>query len=248
MIRAVIADDEPLAREGVRLLLRDDPDVDVVGEAADGGRAAALIGETRPELVFLDVQMPVMDGFAALDAVVAEWLPVIVFVTAYDRYAIKAFEVHAIDYLLKPFTRERFQHALARAKEQLAARGSHEARRKLLELLAERLDAEVQARRFVARAGDGYTLVKPSEIFSVQAQGNYVKLIASSGSHMMRMTMAEVEKRLDPRRFARIHRSAMVNIDCVREITPAWRGDFEVLLTDGQRIRMSRHFRDRLLR
>ena len=156
--------------------------------------------------------------------------------------------MHAIDYLLKPFTRERFHHALARAKEQLAARGSHDARRKLLELLAERLDAEVQARRFVARAGDGYTLVKPTEIVSVQAQGNYVKVIAGSGSHMMRMTMAEVEKRLDPRRFARIHRSAMVNIDCVREITPAWRGDFEVLLTDGQRIRMSRHFRDRLLR
>ena len=164
MIRAIIADDEPLAREGIRLLLRDDPDVDVVGEAADGRRAAALIGEARPELVFLDVQMPVMDGFAALDAVVAEWLPVVVFVTAYDRYAIKAFEVHAIDYLLKPFTRERFQQALARAKEQLAARGSHDARRKLLELLAERLDAEVQARRFVAKAGDGYTLVKPSEI------------------------------------------------------------------------------------
>ena len=247
MIRALIVDDEPLAREGIRLLLRGDPQVEVIGEAADGRRAAALIAELRPDLVFLDVQMPVMDGFAVLDDVVGSGLPVVVFATAYDRYAIKAFEVHAIDYLLKPFTRERFTHALDRAKEQVAARGSHEARRRLLELLADRIEAEGQMRRFVVKAGDGYALVKASEVTSFQAQGNYVKLTTPSGSHMMRMTMVDVERRLDPKAFARIHRSTVVNIDCIREITPAWRGDFEVLLTDGQRLRMSRHFRDRLL-
>ena len=247
MIRTLIVDDEPLARDGVRLLLQEDPGVEVVGEAADGRRAAAMIKEQRPDLVFLDVQMPVMDGFAALDSVAADWLPVVVFATAYDKYAIKAFEVHAIDYLLKPFTRERFRHALDRAREQLAARGSHESRRRLLELLAERIDAEGQTRRFVVKAGDGYRLVKASDITSVQAQGNYVKLTTASGSHMMRMTMADVEKRLDPKVFARIHRSTVVNIDCIRQITPAWRGDFEVLLADGQKLRMSRHFRDRLL-
>jgi two-component system, LytTR family, response regulator len=247
MIRTLIVDDEPLARDGVRLLLQEDPGVEVVGEAADGRRAAAMIKDQRPDLVFLDVQMPVMDGFAALDAVAADWLPVVVFATAYDKYAIKAFEVHAIDYLLKPFTRERFRHALDRAREQLAARGSHESRRRLLELLAERIDAEGQTRRFVVKAGDGYRLVKASDITSVQAQGNYVKLTTASGSHMMRMTMADVEKRLDPKVFARIHRSTVVNIDCIRQITPAWRGDFEVLLADGQKLRMSRHFRDRLL-
>ena len=165
----------------------------------------------------------------------------------YDRYAIKAFEVHAIDYLLKPFTRERFQGALARAKEQIAARGSHESQRRLLELLAARLAAEGQTRRFVVKSGEGYALVKASEISSFQAQGNYVRLTTPSGSHLMRMTMADVEARLDPKQFARIHRSTLVNIDCIHEITPAWRGDFEVLLTDGQRFRMSRHFRDRLL-
>jgi two-component system LytT family response regulator len=247
MIRTLIVDDEPLAREGIRMLLREDSQVEVLAEAADGARAVTLMRELRPDLVFLDVQMPVKDGFAALEAVAGDWLPVVVFATAYDKYAIKAFDVHAIDYLLKPFTRERFQHALTRAKEQLAARGSHESRRRLLELLAERIDAEGQMRRFVVKAGDGYALVKASDISSVQAQGNYVKLTTASGSHMMRMTMADVEKRLDPKLFARIHRSTVVNIDCIRQITPAWRGDFEVLLTDGQKLRMSRHFRDRLL-
>jgi two-component system LytT family response regulator len=247
MIRALIVDDEPLAREGIRLHLRGDDDVSVVGEAADGRRAAALIEETRPDLVFLDVQMPVLDGFGALEAVDPGAVPVVVFATAYDRYAIKAFEVHAIDYLLKPFTRERFNAALARAKEQVAARGGHESRRRLLELLAARLEAEGKTARFVIKSGEAYSLVRASDISSFQAQGNYVRLTTSSGSHMMRMTMADVEKRLDAKQFARIHRSTVVNIDCITEIRPAWRGDFEVLLADGQKLRMSRHFRDRLL-
>jgi two-component system LytT family response regulator len=247
MIRTLIVDDEPLAREGIRLHLRDDPDVSIVGEAADGNRAVALMAELRPDLVFLDVQMPVMDGFAALDAVAPRWLPVVVFVTAYDRYAIKAFEVHALDYLLKPFTRARFRAALTRAKEQLAARDSAASRRRLLELLAARVKSEEQVQRFVVRSGEGYALVKASEVSSVLAEGNYVRLTTASGAHMMRMTMADVERRLDQKQFARIHRSAIVNIDCIRTIRPAWRGDFEVLLTDGQKLRMSRHYKDRLL-
>jgi two-component system LytT family response regulator len=247
VIRALIADDEPLAREGLRIHLRDDPDVTIVGEAADGRRAAAMIAELGPDLVFLDVQMPGMDGFAALDALPGDRLPVVVFVTAYDRYAIKAFEVHALDYLLKPFTRTRFQAALTRAKEQVAARGSHEARRRLLELLAARLEIEGRMQRFVVKSGEGYALVKSGEVSSFHAQGNYVRLTTGAGSHMIRMTMTDLEKRLDPREFARIHRSTMVRIDSIRAITPAWRGDFEVLLADGQRLRMSRHFRDRLL-
>ena len=247
MIRAVIVDDEPLGREGIRLCLREESDVSIVGEAADGIRAAALITHVRPDLVFLDVQLPLMDGFGVLDTVAAQWLPVVVFATAYDRYAIRAFEVHAIDYLLKPFTRERFQSALVRAREQLAARNGHDARRRLLQLLAERAEVEGQIQRFVVRSGEGYALVKTSDVTSVQAQGNYVRLTTSAGSHLLRLTMAEVEKRLNSRQFARIHRSAIVNIDCVREIIPTWRGDFEVLLTDGQKLRMSRHFKERLL-
>jgi two-component system LytT family response regulator len=247
MIRALVVDDEPLAREGLKLHLVQQKEVGIVGEAGDGRRAAALITSLKPDLVFLDVQMPTLDGFQVVEAVAATWLPTIVFVTAYDQYAIKAFEVHAIDYLLKPFTAERFAAALRKAREEIAARGSHDSRRRLLQLIAERAGAAAHLQRFVIKSGEGYRFVPAAEVASFEAQGNYVRLKTGKGQHLLRITMAELEKRLDPRRFARIHRSTMVNIDRIKEITPAWHGDFEVLLTDGQRLRLSRNFRDRLL-
>jgi len=247
MIRAVVVDDEPLAREGLKLHLAKEPDVLVAGEAADGRRAVALVASVKPDLLFLDVQMPLLDGFGVVDALSAGHLPTIVFVTAYDRYAMKAFEVHALDYLLKPFTAERFQTAMRKARDEIEARGSHESRRRLLELIAERAGAAAHLQRFVIRSGEGYRLVAAEEVASFEAQGNYVRLTTGQGHHLLRITMAELEKRLDPKRFARIHRSTMVNIDRIKEITPAWHGDFEVLLHDGQRLRLSRNFRERLL-
>lgn len=247
LIRALVVDDEPLARDGIRLLLREDRDVSVIGEAGDGRRAAAMIAELRPDLVFLDIQMPVLDGFAALDAVPEAGLPAVVFVTAYDRYAIRAFEVHAIDYLLKPFTPQRFQAALALAKEEIAARGSHDARRRLLALLAARHERSSHVQRFVVRAGEGFAFVRASDVSAFEAQGNYIRLTTASGTHLMRMTMTELEKKLDPREFARIHRSAMVNIACIEAITPDPHGDFDVQLAGGRRLRLSRNFRERIL-
>jgi two-component system LytT family response regulator len=247
MIRAVVVDDEPLARDGVKLHLAREADVVVAGEAADGRRAISLIGSVKPDLVFLDVQMPILDGFQVVEALAATHLPTIVFVTAYDRYALKAFEVHALDYLLKPFTADRFQAALRLAREEIAARGSHDSRRRLLELIAERAGSAAHLQRFVIRSGEGFMLVPAADVASFEAQGNYVRLTTGSGHHLLRITMAELEKRLDPKHFARIHRSTMVNIERIKEITPAWHGDFEVLLHDGQRLRLSRNFRDRLL-
>lgn len=247
MIRAVVVDDEPLAREGLKLHLAREADVVVAGEAADGRKAVGLITSVKPDLVFLDVQMPVLDGFQVVEALAATCLPTIVFVTAYDQYALKAFEVHALDYLLKPFTAERFQASMRKAREEVAARGSHDSRRRLLELIAERAGAQAHLQRFVIRSGEGYRLVPAADVASFEAQGNYVRLTTGSGHHLLRITMAELEKRLDPKRFARIHRSTMVNIERIKEITPAWHGDFEVLLHDGQRLRLSRNFRDRLL-
>jgi two-component system LytT family response regulator len=219
----------------------------IAGEAADGRRAAAMITSLRPDLVFLDVQMPILDGFQVVEEVASTYLPSIVFVTAYDQYAIKAFEVHAIYYLLKPFMPERFAMAMKRAREEISARGSHDSRRRLLEMIAERAGSTPHLQRFVIKSGEGYRLVPAADVASFEAQGNYVRLRTPGGDHLMRITMAELEKRLDPKRFARIHRSTMVNIDRIKEITPAWHGDFEVLLNDGQKLRLSRNFRDRLL-
>ena len=247
VIRTVIADDEPLAREGIRLRLAAHPDISVAGEADDGKAAAALVLRLKPDLLFLDVQMPGQDGFGVLDAVADVHLPVVIFVTAYDRYAIKAFDVHAVDYLLKPFAPERFAAALERARENLQARGAHDARRRLLELLASRNLGSRYQTRFMVRDGERYVFVRASDVQAFEANGNYIKLRTAAASYMVRMTMAELEKKLDPARFARIHRSAVVNIDRIEKITPAWHGDFEVRLADGQRLRLSRNFRERLL-
>jgi two-component system LytT family response regulator len=247
MIRTVVADDEPLAREGIRLRLGSQTGIEIVGEAEDGRQAVEVIARLRPDLVFLDVQMPGLDGFGVLDAIAEVHLPVIIFVTAYDKYAMRAFEVHAVDYLLKPFTPERFAAALARAREDVSARGARDGRRRLLELLSSRPTESQYQTRFMVRDGERYVFVRVSDVQAFEANGNYIRLRTAAGSYMVRMTMAELEKKLDPARFARIHRSAVVNIDRIEKITPAWHGDFEVCLAGGQQLRLSRNFRDRLL-
>lgn len=240
-LRVIIVDDEPLARDSIRMLLEDDRDVRVVGEAS-GADAAALIARTRPDILFLDIQMPEVDGFALLDQIGADAVPAIVFVTAYDRYALRAFEVHALDYLLKPFDDRRFADALSHAKERARAHRRGETDARIAELLAER--AAPAPVRFLIPVRDKTIVVDANDIDWVEAADYYVSLhVTEHGtatSHLLRQTMDEIEQQLDPRRFFRVHRSAIVNVDRVREIHPLFRGDCMLLLAGGQRLKLSR--------
>ncbi len=252
-IRAVIVDDEPLARQAIRLRLQDAPDVEVVGEASRGSDAVDLIKRTLPDLLFLDVQIPDMNGFDVLDEVASSCLPIVVFVTAYDRYALKAFETHALDYLLKPFTRTRFEEALQRARIAFASGGESMAHRGLVTLLDDRgrHAGGAESRylvRFAVKQNRGIKLVKVKEIDWIEAGGNYAQIHVGSACHLVRMTMQDLEQRLDPSVFARIHRSTIVNIDRVRNIVPVSHGDFDLSLQDGTVLRLSRNYRSRLQR
>ena len=235
-IRILIIDDEPLARDSIHALLADDAEVRVVGEGT-GSDAAALIARTRPDLMFLDIQMPEVDGFALLDQVGADTVPAVIFVTAYDRYAVRAFEVHALDYLLKPFDDERFASALARAKERALARRRGETDNRIADLLQER---EGSRTRFLIPVREKTIVVDAAQIDWIEASDYYVTLHAGPAAHLLRQTMDEIAKQLDPRQFFRVHRSAIVNIDRVREIHPLFRGDCALVLADGRRIKLSR--------
>jgi two-component system LytT family response regulator len=254
-IKAVIVDDEALARDAIRLRLKNEPDIEVVGEAADGADAVELLRRIQPDLLFLDVQMPVMDGFEVIENVPPDHLPIVVFVTAYDRYALKAFETHALDYLLKPFTASRFHAAIDRARLEVAKSGDRGTHQRLIELLEERR----QARAGEPDAGQGYlariavkrnqriALIGVADIDWIESSGNYLHLHTHGTSHVVRMTMGELERRLDPARFARIHRSTIVQMDRIQDIIAAWHGDFDVTLRDGTVLRLSRNYRDRVL-
>ena len=236
-LRVLIVDDEPLARDSIRMLLRHERDIVVVGEAS-GVDAAALIASARPDIMFLDIQMPEVDGFALLDRVGAGAVPAVVFVTAFDRYALKAFEVHALDYLLKPFDDRRFAQALSRARERAHSRRRGEADTRLASLLRERATAPRD--RFLIPVRDKVLVVEAANIDWVEAADYYVSLHVGPATHLLRETMDELEKQLDPSRFFRVHRSAIVNIERVREIHPLFRGDCALVLTDGTRVKLSR--------
>lgn len=255
-IRTVIVDDEPTARRGVRLMLQGDSEVDVVGEAANGLEAADLILRERPDLVFLDVQMPGCDGFQVLEKVDRAHLPAVVFVTAYDEHALRAFEVNAVDYLLKPYDDERFRSALGRAKEawrRRSAEADNSRLNQLLEFLQTRMGVkpttetgvEGRDRILIKSSGEIYFL-KAEEIDWIEAEGDYMKFHAGGRSHLMRETMARLEERLDPRRFIRIHRSTIVNIDRLRKLSPSFAGEYSVVLQDGTKLRLSRGYHDRI--
>lgn len=245
-IRTLIVDDEPLGRERIRTLLSDDAEIEVVGECSDGKQAVAAIERTRPDLVYLDVQMPEMDGFAVLDAITGERMPAIIFVTAYDRYAVQAFEVHALDYLLKSFDRERFQAALRRAKEQI--RGSREGfwNERLTGLLEDLQARQKRLTRLVIRSAGRIFFLRVEEIDWLEAADNYVRIHVGRESHLMRETLQSLEGRLDPSRFLRIHRSTMVNLDRIQELQPLFHGDYVVKLLDGTELSLSRNYRERL--
>lgn len=247
-IRALIVDDEPLARRRLRTLLRAEPDVEVAGECGDGRRAVAAILEKKPDLVFLDVQMPVVDGFGVVETVGAARMPVVVFVTAYDTYALKAFEVHALDYLLKPFDRERFRKTLDRVRAQISGQRNGQPERHLLALLKELKNGAKPPERLVVRTAGRIFFLPIAEIDWIEAAGNYVRLHAGKETHLVRETMLTIERRLDPQRFLRIHRSTIVNLERVRELQPAFRGDYAVLLRDGARLTLSRNYHEQFVR
>jgi two-component system, LytTR family, response regulator len=252
-ITTLIVDDEPLARRNLRLLLKDDDEIEIVGEAASGREALAMIRNHSPDLVFLDIQMPELDGFGVLDNIEAERLPAIVFVTAFDQYALKAFEFHALDYLLKPFDDARFAKALRQAKLQVGQRELKDLSERLVALLAGRegnATAPVRQPQYLSRlliksAGRVFFL-KTDEIDYVQAEDYYVRLHVGRKGHLLRETMAELESKLDPAKFLRIHRSTIVNIEKIRELQQHFNGEYIVLLHDGSEHKLSRSRREEL--
>ena len=235
-VSVLIIDDEPLARASIAALLGDDADVLVVGEGS-GVDGAALIARLRPDILLLDIQMPEVDGFALLEMVGADAVPVVIFTTAYDRYALRAFEVHALDYLLKPFTDARFASAMQRAKQQLAERRQGLADARIAALLRAQ---QSPRRRFLVPARGKTVVVDASSIDWIEASDYYITLHCGAQAHLLRETMDEVERQLDPQQFARVHRSAIVNLARVTEIHPLFRGDCELRLQDGATVRLSR--------
>jgi two-component system LytT family response regulator len=245
-MRTLIVDDEPLARQRLRTLLEAEADVQVIGECFDGGRAVAAVLEQKPDLLFLDVQMPALDGFAVLEALTPERMPVVIFVTAYDHYALRAFEVHALDYLLKPFDRERFAKALERARKRIQQDHSADVSQRLLALLEDVKESRKPLERLAIKSGGRVSFVRTEEIDWVEAAGNYLRLHAGDDIHLLRETMSGLEARLDARQFVRIHRSTIVNLERVRELQPSFHGDYVVILRDGTELTLSRGYRDRV--
>ena len=235
-IRTLVVDDEPVARARVLSLLRNESDIEVIGECESGPQALSAIESTSPDLVFLDIQMPQMDG-VALARTLGEAMPAVVFVTAYDEYALRAFEVHALDYLLKPFSAERFKSALMHARQHLSSRralGTREAAG------AERRD------RLVIKSSGRIYFVRIREIDWCEAAGNYVRLHVGPQTHLVRGTMGHIESQLDPAQFVRVHRSTIVNVDRIQELRSSFNGEYVILLSDKTRLTLSRGYRDGL--
>ena len=247
-IRAIIVDDEPLARERIRDLLQGDDEIEVIGECSNGKEALEMLATARPDLVFLDVQMPELDGFEVLEAADPDTIPAVVFVTAYDQYALKAFDVHALDYLLKPFDRERFQTAVDRAKRAFQGGGGRDVDHRLISLLEELQDSRAKRRRFVVKSGGRVSFLRAEEVDWIEAAGNYVELHVGRDSHLLRETMNKLESRLDPQRFLRIHRRLIVNLERIRQLEGASHGEYMVVLSDGTRLSSSRGYREGLQR
>lgn len=247
LIRALIVDDEPLARTKIRNMLRQRGSIEVVRECEGGQEAIAAIEELSPDVVFLDVQMPEVDGFMVVEALPRENMPRIVFVTAHDQYAVRAFEVHALDYLLKPFDRERFDAVLDHAMQQISQ--SDQKKEKTWD---ERLEAFLSQRRgrflerLIVKSQSRVLLLPVSQITWIEAEGNYVNLHADGRTYLFREAIGSLEASLDPRKFRRIHRSSIINMDSVRELRPRFHGDYDVILADGTELRLSYRYRANL--
>jgi two-component system, LytTR family, response regulator len=245
MVRAMIVDDEPLARKRLSTLLHKEPDIEVVGEADGGTSAVELITSLKPDLVFLDIQMPGMDGFAVLRAIANTHVPLVVFVTAYDEHAIRAFEVQAVDYVLKPVVEKRFREAVRRALDRLGASGADAIRRQMAALL-ERLPASSPADRLAVRSGERTIFVRFDDIDWIDVEGDYARLHAGKDSYLLRETLTDLERRLPAARFIRIHRSFIVQSDRIQSVQPWFKGDYVIILRDGTRLQSGRTYRQRV--
>jgi len=245
-IRTLVVDDEPIARARVLRLLSEEPDIDVVGECGDGPQAVTAITQTSPDLIFLDVQLPEMDGFEVAQTLQPDRMPAVVFVTAFDQYALRAFECHALDYLLKPFSAQRFKAALTHARQQLAQRQATTIGRQLLDILPDMRQREQVVDRLVIKSSGRVYFVRIADIDWCEAAGNYVSLHVGTQTHLIRETMSRLEAQLDARQFVRIHRSTIVNLDRIQELRSSFNGEHVLSLRDGTRLTLSRGYRDGL--
>lgn len=245
-IKTLIVDDEPPARAVIQKMLADHPEIEVIGECSNGREATSMISLYSPDLLFLDIQMPEMDGFSLLETIVGTKTPAVIFVTAFDQYATKAFDVAAVDYLLKPFDHQRMAVALERAKADLRNRSDDERSDELVELLRNLTAREKLLDRFVIKNNGRILLVPVDEVNWIGACGNYVVLHTSSANHIVRETMKSIELRLDPRKFLRIHRSTMVNISVIKELQVHFGDEHLVILKNGTELALSRRYRERL--
>lgn len=242
----LIVDDEPLAREGLSMLLSKDPEISEIREAKNGREAVAEIRNTRPDLVFLDVQMPEMDGFSVVKEIGAEKMPAVVFVTAHDQYAIQAFEINVIDYLLKPVTQQRFARALARAKARANLRPIDDPSRQIISLLETIASPSRYVKRLAIRSAGKTIFVDVDDVDWIEAAENYVQLHAGRAGHLLHVAMNTLEKSLDPEVFVRIHRSLIVNVRRIKEMQPALHGEYVITLQSGVRLQSGRVYNEKL--
>lgn len=243
---ALIVDDEPLARRSIRKHLKAFPEVAVAGECGDGESAVAAIREQKPDLVYLDIQLPEFDGFDVIRAVGKHAMPVTIFVTAYDRYALQAFEAHALDYLLKPFSEERFRDGLLRALRTLQMGRQQAPNHQLSQLLDEISKKKDYLERIPVPVKGRFLFFNVRDLDWIEAEGNYLRLHGNGGSHLIRGNMNEMEAKLDPGKFMRIHRSTIVNLQRIREVQPWFHGHHRVVMTSGQELKLSRYQKDKL--
>lgn len=245
-IRVLLVDDEPLAREMLKEMLQGDPHAAIVGESVNGREALEAIRAHAPDLLFLDVQMPELGGFEVLAALEQVQIPHVVFVTAYDQYAVRAFEVHALDYLLKPFDQERFDISWQRAKAQIIRDRNGGTDQRILALLEELKAGSKYLDRLVIKAAGRIYFLETDEIDWIEAEGNYVSVHSAKKSHLLRETISSLESQLNPKKFVRIHRSSIVRIDRIKEMQPWFHGEYRILLQNGTLLTLSRNYRDKL--
>jgi len=247
-MRTIIADDERLAREKLRILLNSEPGVEIVAECSDGRQTIAALRVNKPDLLLLDIQMPDIDGLGVLRAIPAADMPVVIFTTAYDQYAVKAFEAHALDYLLKPFDRGRLHHAINRARAEFLRARDGDSTYRILEFLTKTRSESELGRRLAFKTGGRVVFLELDDIDWLSAAANYVILKVGAESYLLREGIGHISERLDPKKFVRIHRSTIVNVQRIRELQPVNSGEYIVVLKDGKQLSCSRGYRAELQR
>lgn len=245
-VRVLIVDDEPLAREKIRRMVEDDPEMEIIGECVNGREAVTAVQSLLPDLMLLDVEMPEFDGFAVLEALKSSHLPLVIFITASDHYAVRAFKIHALDYLLKPFDRERFAAAIEHAKTHLRQARKEHLNERLLDLLKQIETGSKHLERLFLKTDGRVFILRTADVDWIEAEGNYVNIHTASKSYLLRESIGKLEAQLDPKEFARIHRSTIINLRRIKELQSWSHGEYRVILHDGMQLMLSRSYRDNL--